>query len=79
MPAVGRPTITGPATGTAFYDCVARITLQMKEKGLEVTHMISIGGWNSPHPDPAFSAREWWDVWKAWNENEVCQPNPWHC
>eukprot|EP00040_Diaphanoeca_grandis_P022546 m.121464 g.121464 ORF g.121464 m.121464 type:complete len:400 (+) comp28858_c0_seq2:46-1245(+) len=70
----GAPTITGPATGAEFYDCVAKITLEMNDRGINITHLISIGGWNSPHPDTSFTADEWWQIWKDWNENEVARP-----
>src|SRR5690242_20028770 len=38
-------------------DCVAETANKLKSMGLNTTHMISIGGWGSPHPavtnDPA--------------------------
>lgn len=36
-------------------ECVAEIVARMKEMNLEVIHLISIGGWNSPHPDTSNS------------------------
>jgi len=29
--------------------------------------MISVGGWDAPHPDTRFGAAEWWRVWTQWN------------
>jgi len=29
---------------------------------------MSIGGWNAPHPDTAWTGAEWWEVWKKWNQ-----------
>jgi hypothetical protein len=42
----GKPIITnGPD-----MDCVATIINKIANLGLETIHLISIGGWNSPHP-----------------------------
>lgn len=71
----GLPLITGPATGADFYDCVAGVVAQMHAEGLgPVTHLVSIGGWNSPHPAAEFTGAEFWEAWKHWNENEVARP-----
>lgn len=32
-------------------DCVAQVANNLSAKGLSVTHLISVGGWNSPLPD----------------------------
>jgi hypothetical protein len=37
--------------------------------------MISVGGWNSPHPSTINSAREVYLAWKEWNEKTVARPN----
>ena len=54
----GLQAMTGPATGVAYYDCVAGVVAEIEEKGLEVVHIISVGGWNSPHPRAEFSGAE---------------------
>eukprot|EP00729_Bicosta_minor_P020728 gene20728-28955_t len=69
----GRATITGPATGEEYLDCVASKVARLKQLGLSVRHMVSIGGWNSPHPDKGFTARTWWREWKRWNAEEVAR------
>jgi len=38
-------------------------------------HIISIGGWNSPHPDTSVSAEEAYDHWNNWNKNIVARPD----
>lgn len=35
------------------------------DEGLEVTHMVSIGGWNAPHPHVTVSGKKWWRVWQV--------------
>lgn len=73
--ATGEPTITGPAaTGPAFYDCVAGVVAQIEAENLQVAHLVSIGGWNSPHPASEFGGAEFFAAWKKWNEDEVARP-----
>ena len=45
----------------------------MKNEGLGVSHLVSIGGWNSPHPDTRLTAADWFDVWRNWNNNLVAR------
>ena len=50
---------SGPAISNGpNMDCVGKISNQIQTLGLEVVHLISIGGWNSPHPDTSSSAQE---------------------
>ena len=64
------PTITnGPN-----IDCVSLIAQKLKEKGLDVIHLISIGGWNSPHPSTENSAEKVFDNWHIWNTKDVARP-----
>lgn len=60
----GSPTISGgPDLG-----CVSRAKTQLQREGLGVTHMISVGGWNAPHPpDGAADADAWWQAIQSWN------------
>lgn len=41
---------------------------EIKNKGLDVKHLISIGGWNSPHIDESFTAEDWKDTILTWNK-----------
>ena len=71
----GKPIMTGPATGKEYFDCVAKIVGEIREKvDHEVVHLISIGGWNSPHPRAELSGSEWWQFYKTWNEEQVARP-----
>lgn len=66
----GMPAITGGPD----WDCVANITKTLRDLKLETTHLISVGGWDRPHPDTNFSATQWWAEWKRWNSEVVARP-----
>lgn len=66
----GLPTISGGPD----YDCVARMTKAIADLNLPTVHMISVGGWDSPHPDTTNSPREVYNAWKHWNENVIAKP-----
>ena len=47
---------------------VASLMKQMREEGLvNVVHLMSIGGWNSPHLDTSFTAQTMFDTLDSWN------------
>jgi hypothetical protein len=62
----GRPAITG--NSIPDLACVAATVVRLNSVGLFATHLISIGGWNAPHPNTTFTADEWWATWRAWND-----------
>jgi len=66
----GKPIIQGGPD----YDKVAHVISKIQKERLMATHLIAIGGWNSPHIDTTFSAQEWWDTWNNWNQN-IAQPS----
>ena len=77
--ATGAPSITGPATGAEYLGCVAKRVREIRAINPGVAHLVSIGGWNSPHPDTSLSGREWFRVWERWNAEEVARPGEgWH-
>ncbi|CAJ1376067.1 unnamed protein product [Effrenium voratum] len=47
--------------------CMARVRKKIEEKGLASAHLITIGGWNQPHPNTSFSGAEWFQAWHHWN------------
>jgi hypothetical protein len=47
----------------------------IEELHLKVHQIISIGGWNAPHPNTDFSAEVWWESWKKWNQEVVARPS----
>lgn len=70
-PSSGNPIITnGPN-----WDCVANITRTIRDVyKLPTVHMISVGGWNSPHPSTKNSPEEVYSHWKHWNEQVIARP-----
>lgn len=47
--------------------CVARTANALRASGHNVVHLISIGGWNAPHPSTAFDGEVWFKTWDLWN------------
>ena len=48
--------------------CVQSIKDKIQELNLETVHLISIGGWNSPHPDTSNSPSDVYHAWVEWND-----------
>ena len=61
--------------GGPDYDRVAEIVKGLKEGGREVVHLMSIGGWNSPHPDTSFTSEEMFSALDDWNRKIVARPD----
>jgi hypothetical protein len=53
---------------------VATIAQRMREEGLECLHLLSIGGWNSPHPTTIHSADEMFHTLDTWNRDQCSRP-----
>jgi chitinase len=65
-PQTNKPIITrGPN-----YEDVAKMIYKIKQNGYNnIIHLISIGGWNSPHPSTNHTAIEYMDTWLNFNRN----------
>ena len=61
----GQPKIKGPIPD---LDCVARVRQKILAKNLPTAHLITVGGWDAPHPDTAFTGAEWFQAWHDWNQ-----------
>jgi len=69
-PETGKPIITnGPD-----WDCVADRVREIAALNLKTVHIISIGGWNSPHPDTSVSAEDAYENWNHWNRHVIARP-----
>ena len=56
--------------------CVAVVAKTLRSEGLETTHLVSIGGWDAPHPNTFLNGTEWFKKWHAWNTgNTVARPS----
>lgn len=65
----------GPAvTNGPDMECVARMMKAISDNGFEVVHLISIGGWNSPHPCTMHSAEETFAYFDHWNKKIAARP-----
>ena len=53
-PSTGAPEVEGRLD----YASVGAIVKKIRDLGLSTIHLMSIGGWNSPHPDTSNSAEE---------------------
>ena len=49
--------------------CVAKMIERIRtlDSAHSTTHLISIGGWNAPHPDSTYSATDVYNAWHKWN------------
>jgi hypothetical protein len=56
------------------FDCVGRVVKELRDKNLPTTHLISVGGWNSPLPDTSFTGEQWWHYFHKWNKEVVARP-----
>lgn len=66
----GRPRVeNGPD-----MKCVASMVKRIRDMGLECVHLISVGGWNSPHPDTTNSAEVVFQAWHEWNTVTIADP-----
>ena len=68
----GKPAIAYGLNST----CIAVVAKTLKDEGLATTHLISIGGWNAPHPNTFLSGVKWFEQWHAWNTGDaVARPS----
>ncbi len=53
---------------------VATIAQRIHQEGLDCLHIMSIGGWNSPHPTTTHSADEMFHTLHTWNRDQCSRP-----
>ena len=63
----GAPAVTGGPP----LNCIAATAAALRARGLATTHMITVGGWDAPHPSTAFPAETMYAAWSKWNEEVV--------
>jgi hypothetical protein len=66
----GRPQVQGGPD----LACVATVAAALAAANLPTTHMISVGGWDAPHPDTSSPPAAVYAAWKAWNADVVVRP-----
>ena len=57
---------SSPPAGGPNLTCVADVKRALAAAALPTTHLVSIGGWDAPHPVNG-SAADFYAQWKAWN------------
>jgi len=55
-------------------DCVATMIKRIRDLDLECIHLMSIGGWNSPHPDTENSPEDVFAALNYWNRVTIARP-----
>jgi len=55
-------------------NCIAQVAKTLREEHLPTTHLVSIGGWDAPHPNTTTAGEEWWTVIKQWNRDIISKP-----
>ena len=59
-----------PPTHCLNLTCIAGVAAGLRARGLRTTHMVTVGGWDAPHPVNG-SGADFYRAWKAWNEGAV--------
>ena len=57
---------SAPPSGGPNLTCVASVKANLTAAGLPTTHLITVGGWDAPHPTGGAPA-DFYAQWKAWN------------
>ena len=60
--------------------CIANVAATLRARRLPTAHLLSVGGWDAPHPNTSFSGAAWFEAWHAWNTGPaVSRPSlGWH-
>lgn len=66
-PATGAPVIAGGPD----LACVGRVAGELKAANLTTLHMISVGGWDTAHPNTTVSGQGWWEAWQKYNQRAI--------
>lgn len=45
------------------------------DPAFQTIHLISIGGWNAPHPVTTHSAEDVYQSWRDWNTVTIARPD----
>ena len=64
----------GPNPPGLDLDCIANVSATLRRLTLPTTHMVTVGGWDAPHPSLYRDASVMYAEWKQWNVNVVARP-----
>jgi len=54
--------------GTKQLACIVNVANKLKAEELPTAHLVSIGGWNAPHPAPGFSGAEYFKAFERFQD-----------
>ena len=60
--------------------CIASVAKALRDRGHNnVSHLVSVGGWDAPHPNTSFTPAQWHDAWLNWNADnaKIGEPFGW--
>ena len=63
-----------PSLSETLLDCIANVSQTLRNLALPTSHIVTVGGWDAPHPINYSSATEMYQEWKQWNEKIVARP-----
>ncbi len=50
------------------FTCIGLVESTLRADNLTTSHLISVGGWDAPHPDTSLTGAQWFSAWDAWNK-----------
>ena len=62
-----------PSLSETLLDCIANVSQTLRNLALPTSHLVTVGGWDAPHPVNYTSASEMYQEWKQWNEKIVAR------
>lgn len=60
--------------GGPDLDCIANVSLILRNEGLSTAHLMTVGGWDAPHPDTRAPPGEVYAAWLEWQHSVVSRP-----
>ena len=59
----------GAIENSLNFTCIARVAHTLRQQALPTAHLISVGGWDAPHPDTSRDGAEWFNIFEKWNSD----------
>lgn len=60
--------------GAPDLECIANVSATLKREQLPTAHMLTIGGWDAPHPDTRATAADAYAEFRDWNARVASRP-----
>jgi hypothetical protein len=59
--------------GAPDLDCIARVSAALRAENLPTAHLLTVGGWDAPHPDTRASPTAAYAEWTRWNSEVLAK------